>query len=453
MTSSNTRSRRVRPLLTAIAVVAASTIALAGCAPSASNNASTKPSDGKLSGEITVWSWNAPGKGLSAAIPGFNKLHPDVKVKVEDVGNPAIWDKITTGMAAGGAGLADVLNIGIDYLGSYVEKFPDGLEDLGQHGANDLASQFPSGPWKSGVYNDKVYGIPYEVNTTGFYYRKDLFEQAGVDINSIKTWDDLLEAGKIIKAKTGTALLSIDKAATVADSAGLWQLLVNLQGGFYFNGEGDITMSNAAGLKALEWIKKADEAGVVADVPGGWDNFIARINGKAPVAVIPAESWAAGVFESDGKDMAGKWGVRLPPSVEPGGLTAAISGGTYLSIAKTSKNKDAAWAFVNYALGTLEGQQAVYAGGGMFPGFKPMLESTGFTKPSEYFGGVEVNKLFIDQLSQNTPVINYTSDYPRALKAYTDAQTKVLLSGADPKTALDDAAKLVAQQTKRKIAS
>jgi lactose/L-arabinose transport system substrate-binding protein len=88
----------------------------------------------------------------------------------------------------------------------------------------------------------------------------------------------------------------------------------------------------------------------------------------------------------------------------------------------------------------------------MFPGFKPMLESDGFVKPSDYFGGTKVNQLFIDELAQKTPAVNYTTDYARALKAYDDAQTQVMLSGADPKKVLDDAAALVAQQTGRKIA-
>lgn len=104
---------------------------------------------GELTGNITVWSWTAPARGLEAAIPGFNKLHPGVTVTVEDVGNPAIWDKITAGMAAGGAGLADVLNVGIDYMGNYVETFPNGLANLSEMGADDLAAQFPSGMWAS----------------------------------------------------------------------------------------------------------------------------------------------------------------------------------------------------------------------------------------------------------------------------------------------------------------
>ncbi|OEO32021.1 hypothetical protein VW23_013535 [Devosia insulae DS-56] len=408
----------------------------------------------ELTGTITVWSWTNPGKGIEAAIPGFTALHPGVTVKVEDVGNPAIWDKITTGMAAGGAGLADVLNIGIDYIGNYIETFPNGLANLSTMGANDLAAQFPSGMWASGSGPDgAVYGIPYEVNTSGFFYRKDLFEQAGIDINSIATWDDLIAAGPKLKEATGASLFALDKAATVADSANLWQLLTALQNSFYFNGNGEITMNGPAGVRSLEILKKANDAGLVADVPGGWDNFLLTVKGEINVAVVPAASWAAGVFEGQAPEMAGKWGIRLPPAVEPGGLTAAISGGTYLSVAETSPNKQAAWEFVKYAMGTLEGQQAVYKGGGMFPGFKPMLESAGFVKPSDYYGGAEVNRLFIDELSQKTPTVNYTTDYARALKAYTDAQTQVLLSGADPKTVLDEAAALVAGQTSRTIAN
>ena len=96
--------------------------------------------------------------------------------------------------------------------------------------------------------------------------------------------------------------------------------------------------------------------------------------------------------------MAGKWGVSLPPAVTPGGLTGAVNGGTYLSVPSSSKNQQTAWAFIDFALGTVEGQKLVYDGGGMFPGFTPMLESEGFVAPSKYFGGQKVNQVFIDEL-------------------------------------------------------
>lgn len=435
--------------IAATAAAAATVVALAGCSTGTNDAAQNED----VSGKITVWTWNAPGDGLKAAIPAFQKLHPDVEIDVQDVGNPAIWEKITTGMAAGGQGLPDVLNIGIDYMGNYVEKFPGQLVDLRDFGADSLASEFPSGAWKSGSGADgAVYGIPYEVNATGFFYRSDIFEQAGIDIDSIETWDQLLDAGVTIKEKTGVPLFAVDKAATEADSAGLWQLLTALQGSFYFDEKGDITMNGEAGVNSLDIIKRANDLGIVADVQGSWDALLAQLRGENDIAIMPAGGWMAGVMENEAPDMAGNWGVRLPPAVETGGITAAVNGGTYLSIPTASKNQKTAWEFVNFALGTLEGQKLVYEGGGMFPGFKPMLESDGFAAPSDYFNGQSPNAIFIAELAQDTPVVNYTSDYARALKAYTDAQTRVLLSGADPQKAMDEAADQVAQQTGRKLA-
>lgn len=71
----------------------------------------------KVEGVITIWTWEQPGKAFEAAAKGFEKANPGTTVKVENVGNPAIWDKITTGLAAGGQGLPDIMNVGIDYIG------------------------------------------------------------------------------------------------------------------------------------------------------------------------------------------------------------------------------------------------------------------------------------------------------------------------------------------------
>ncbi|MDL9980212.1 ABC transporter substrate-binding protein [Microbacterium sp. ASV49] len=435
------------------ATAAIAALAIGGLAACSSQPSSSATDGGKIDGKITVWSWTAPAKGLTAAVAGFEKAHPGAKVTVIDQGNPAIWTKITTGMTAGGAGLPDVMNIGIDYMGQYEEKFPGSLADLKTYGLGKLESDFAAGPWASGQgKNGEVYGIPYEVNATGFFYRKDLWDKAGVDVSTIKSYDDLLAAGKTIKAATGAPLFTMDKAATVADSAGLFQLLMNLQNSFYFNGNGEITMNNAAGVKALEWIKKANDAGIIDDVPGGWDNFVKTEKGDIPVAAFTGGGWMAGEIQADAPDMKGKWAVAAPIAFQPGGLTAAINGGTYLTVNNKSTNKATAAAFIEYALGSMEGQQSTYKGGGMFPGYKPFLASEEFNAGMDYYGGAKVNQIFTAQLVQKTPVINYTSDYAKALKVYDDAQTQVLLKGADPKAALDAAAQQLAVQTGRKIA-
>ena len=131
-----------------------------------------------VGGTITIWTWEQPGKAFEAAAKGFEEANPGTTVKVENVGNPAIWDKITTGLAAGGQGLPDIMNVGIDYIGGYMDKFPDAFADLSDYGADDLKDDFPSGVMKSATRDGKIYGLPFEVNTGALVYDVKMFEEA-----------------------------------------------------------------------------------------------------------------------------------------------------------------------------------------------------------------------------------------------------------------------------------
>ena len=53
----------------------------------------------------------------------------------------------------------------------------------------------------------KIYGIPFAQSQTGFFYNKQLMAKAGVDGSKIKTWDDLLDAVKKLKAAGITPLM------------------------------------------------------------------------------------------------------------------------------------------------------------------------------------------------------------------------------------------------------
>jgi raffinose/stachyose/melibiose transport system substrate-binding protein len=53
----------------------------------------------------------------------------------------------------------------------------------------------------------KIYGIPFAQSQVGFFYNKELMAKAGVDGAAIKTWDDLLDAVKKLKAAGVTPLM------------------------------------------------------------------------------------------------------------------------------------------------------------------------------------------------------------------------------------------------------
>ncbi|MFJ5885126.1 ABC transporter substrate-binding protein [Kitasatospora cineracea] len=402
-------------------------------------------------GAVSVWSWAGPAAELKSLVPEFNAKYPGIEVTVEDIGNPAIWDKITTGLAAGGAGLADVLHIGIDYLPGYTEKFPGGLADLSKLGANQYRDAFAQGLWDTVSSPDgRVNALPWEANSGGFYYRADLFEQAGVDVGSLYTWDDAIAAGKTIRAKTGKYLLGIDKPASVPDAANFFQLLLQLQGAFYFDLDGAITLDSPAAVTAMTIIKQLNDADLLADLSGGWNAQIAAIKAGS-CAVVPMPTWYGGIIEETVPEEKGKWGVRLPPAVRRGGSTAATVNSTHLAVSGTSKHQAAAWKFVEFALTRPASQVKIYRDKGIAPALMAAYDDPAFHTPSEFFGGAQKGEVFLAALKAPAPAYNYSADYARALKAVTDAQTKVLLKGADPAEVLKQAADQLARQTGRKV--
>lgn len=405
----------------------------------------------KGKGRITVWSWQGPAAEMKALVPEFNKAYPGIEVTVEDIGNPAIWDKITTGLAAGGQGLADVLHIGVDYLPGYVEKFPGGLADLGPLGANAHRDAFAQGMWQTVSPDGKrVNALPWEANSAGFYYRADLFEKAGVDAGALQTWEETIEAGKEIKAKTGAHLLGIDKPASQADAANFFQMLLQLQGAFYFDLAGNITLDSPEAVKAMTLIKTMNDAGLVSDLAGGWNALMSSLK-QGTAAVLPMPTWFGGIIEEQVPQEAGRWKVRLPPAVRRGGPTAATVNSTHLAVAGASKHQAAAWSFIEFVLTRPASQVKIYRGKGIAPALLKAYEDTVFHEPSAFFGGQKKGEVFLEALKAPSPAFNYTADYARALKLVTDAQSKVLLSGADPGTVLKEAADQLGRQTGRKV--
>ncbi|MGP3980448.1 ABC transporter substrate-binding protein [Streptomyces sp. KR80] len=405
----------------------------------------------KNKGSVTVWSWQGPAAEMKALIPEFNKKYPDIKVTVEDIGNPAIWDKITTAMAAGGDGLADVLHIGVDYLPGYVEKFPNGLADLSKLGAGKHRDAFAQGLWETvSPKGNRVNALPWEANSAGFYYRSDIFEKAGVDGEALQTWDEAIEAGKKIKKKTGTYLLGIDKPASQADSANFFQMLLQLQGKFYFDLDGNITLDSPEGVRAMTIIKEMNDAGLVSDLSGGWSALESSIK-KGTAAVLPFPTWFGGIIEGLVPEEAGKWKVRLPPAVRRGGATAATVNSTHLAIAGSSKNQAAAWTFIEYVLTRPASQVKIYKSKGIAPALMKAYDDPVFHEPSKFFSGQKKGEVFLEALKAPSPAFNYSADYARALKLVTDAQTKVLLKKADPAKVLRDAAEQLAKQTGRTV--
>ncbi|MFI0976446.1 extracellular solute-binding protein [Streptomyces sp. NPDC021093] len=437
-----------RRRLLQLATASAAGLGLTACGDNGAGGGAGGDGD---TGRITVWSWTTAAEALRGVVPSFERDNPHIKVDIQDVGNPAIWDKLTVGLASGGKGLADVLHIGVDYLPGYLEKFPEGLADLSALGADRYKDAFAKGLWPTVIGKDKaVHALPWEVNPLGLFYRKDYFDKARVDPESLRSWDDVIAAGPKILSATGAQLLGLDKPGTTQDMD-FFQNLMQLQDAFYFDREGRITLASPAAVRALTVIKRLNDAGLIADTAG--EGTEKRLLSQGKLATDPNPAWAVEYLAAKFPAQKGKWRVIRPPAAVPGGGRSALVNSTYLTVAASSPRRRAAWRFIEYALTKPAEINRMFASGGVFPALEAAYADPRFTAPHPFYGGQKVLKSFVDSLGAGSAATNFTGDYPRALKFASDAQSQVLLKGADPATALKAAAEQLARQTGRQQAA
>ncbi|AEH86969.1 extracellular solute-binding protein [Mesorhizobium opportunistum] len=395
------------------------------------------------SGEITIWSWNVAASSLKATVAGFNKLHPDIKVTVQDLGNQPTYDKSIAGCAAGGVGLPDIVTIENGEAENYWSQFPDCFVDLHTLGYSaEDQKKFPDFKRTELEVGDKAYAMPWDSGPVAAFYRRDFYEKAGVDPASIKTWDDFIAAGKKIQAANpGVSMTNADFNGDTE----FFRMISNEQGCSYFAEDGQsITVNQPKCVDTLAKIKDMKDAGIMSSAD--WSTKITN-NTAGTVATQVYGGWYEGTIRTESAGENGKWGVYLMPSLTSDGPRAANLGGSSLAITSGSKNKEAAYEYLKYTLGTNEGQITMLKEFGLVPSLVSALNDPYVSEGLPYWGGQAVWKDILGTLPKVVPSrgTQFQSDAEIIMRA---VQTKYLAGGyAGAKAALDDAASQIAAAT------
>lgn len=434
----------MKKLMGATAVVA--TLALAGCAAGGVPGGGTAEKldpDAALAGEITVWSWDVGAVALERLAADFEAAHEGTSVTVVDVGYDNAYDKMSVGFQAG-TGLPDVVTIETDSAPGYVTQFPKGMLDLTPILGGDKAD-FDPFKWSAGSDADGALRIaPWDSGTVALYYRTDIVTDAGVDIESVRTWDDLVAAGRVIKEKTGHTLLSTDLSA-----GGGFQMLLQQLGAGLFDENGDITVDSPEAVRVLTMLQEMNEAGLIKNVTG-WDGRVTSAKDGDSAVTVDAVWWI-GTLQGDAPEHSGLYAVMPLPVFDDGGARTSNNGGSGLAVPAQAKNPQLAAAFVDFVLADAENQASMMKSEGLFPSYLPALQADYFSEPVEYFAGQPVYEIFAELTGEIPPIV-YTSDSAEASDIVANAVAAAVLNGADPATVLADAAKQLATSTGRKIA-
>ena len=442
------RSRTTAAAVTTVAVLCSVTACATGGTPSSGGTASalkTSASPAALKGTITVWSWDTAAAALKRVGKQFEKDHPGTTVKVVDVGYDNVYDKISVGFQSG-SGLPDVITVESDHMATYFTKFPKGMVNLAP-AADPMKSDFAPSKWAaSSNGKGELFSLPWDSGPVGVFYRRDLFQRAGVDPSSIKTWQDYIAAGEKIKAKTGKAMLIDD----VSGDDSMLQIMLQQLGQGWFTKDGKIDVDSPNAHKALKVINTMQKKGLIANEKG-WDGLVSATKaGKA--AAQPTAVWWDGTLTSEMPELKGKYGVMPLPTFKGQGADTSNNGGSSLAIPSQSKHQQLAWAFIKFALADTANEVSMMKKDGLFPSYLPALKDPYFKQPQPYYDGQKAYEVFAG-LVNKIPPITYTGDQSKASDVMINTVAGVLLNGKSVDSSLSSAAKQLADATGRKVAS
>jgi multiple sugar transport system substrate-binding protein len=153
--------------------------------------------------EVTLrfWAMGAEGEQVAKLVPQFEREHPGIRVRVQQIPWSAAHEKLLT--AHVGKSTPDVAQLGNTWIPEFQAlRALTALRALVSASSVVREDAYFPGIWATNVVDDTVYGIPWYVDTRVLFYRKDLLARAGWR-EMPTTWADWRRAMQDVKRTLG----------------------------------------------------------------------------------------------------------------------------------------------------------------------------------------------------------------------------------------------------------
>jgi sorbitol/mannitol transport system substrate-binding protein len=297
---------------------------------------------------VTIATLNNPDMiELKKLSPAFEKANPDIQLKWVILEENVLRQRATTDITTN-SGQFDVVAIGTyeapqwgkrGWLAPMTNLPADyDLEDVVKTARDGLS------------YNGQLYALPFYVESSMTYYRKDLFEAAGLKMPDQPTYDQIKQfADKLTDKSKGQYGICLRGKAGWGENMAFVTTVVNTFGGRWFDENWKAQLDTPEWHKAVTFysdlLKNDGPPGASSN--GFNENLTLMSSGKCAMW-IDATVAAGMLYNKAQSQVADKIGFAAAPvAVTPKGSHWLWSWS--LAIPKTSKSQDAAKKFVTWA--------------------------------------------------------------------------------------------------------
>lgn len=375
----------MKKFLLALAIIVSITVL--GCSKKDGGAAADGGSAEKVT--IVVGGWPSADVAFESILPGFNAKYPNINVDIQMQDTTAYHQALQTSLAAG-SGAPDVAMV----EGAYIAQYRDSMavENLlaEPYNAGKYQNDFVKMKWDQAISSDgkRMVAFSWDIGPSVIYYRHDIFREVGLpsepdDVAKyMESWPNVLEAARKVHIPGERWLLT--EAQTL-----YMDFFHNRD---YYNENLELQLDRAGDIDCLDVVIAMRRGGLDMNANIWSPEGTAAVNNGAVCTVILG-SWFGGFLKDDfDPDGIGNWRAAQLP----GGVRGQGQGGSFCMIPAQSKHKAEAWAFMEYALITKEGQNKMFETVDYFPAYQPAWDDPIYQAPDPYFGGQKTRALYTE---------------------------------------------------------
>jgi multiple sugar transport system substrate-binding protein len=283
---------------------------------------------------------------IEQVIKDFEADHPNIRIKSEAISFSEIARQLVLRVRSGNP--PDVAQVaGNDTI---LVAATGKLEPLGRHISADLKAKLKPDALTGLSHKGEIIALPWTQAPAGLWYNKAVMAKAGLDANNPpRTIDELMNAMAAIKKSQPDVIpLALDTTNRPFSLQSNWPWMQTF---------GAAPVSDAGAGRAdtpemkryLAWMRDISQKGYID--PGRKIGEFRPLAAQDKVAFIWDQVLLQGVIQGANKmsdaDFYARWGVTTEPA-GPSGKSSSFEGGHQLVIFADSKQKQAAWAFIQY---------------------------------------------------------------------------------------------------------
>jgi arabinosaccharide transport system substrate-binding protein len=383
------------------------------------------------------------GTYYEAMAKQWNEKNPDKEVKLDVTVFPydEMHNKLQLAVNSG-KGLPDVVDIEVNKFSNFVTE--DGRTPLAEldEAAEPYRDDIVEARMDLYTRDGKLLGFPTHVGAHVAYYNVPLLEKAGIDYQTITTWDDFKTAGTAYNQKTGKAF-----GVASTDVNMVEPLLIAQKGGRLFDDDGNPAVNSPEVVEVLELEQDMQKAGAISTIPGGSPDIeeaYGAIN-KGDYAALVYPAWYTSRFVDYMPDLAGDIAIAPAPNFEDGEVSTIGGGGTGTAVIDSSPDKEFAAEWLAFAKLSPEANVAVWEELGFDPVNMSVWEDEEVThNPANRFNKYFRTNLF-DVLNEVKGDIGHFESFadpnlPKVDEVFTTSTyNQIFGNGVPAKKALDQA--------------